>query len=387
MSRAGDFDLISRGPSHRLGLRFGLGHPERPGRLRKVLVLMLVTYVPLIILSLAAGHAWGGTVQVPLFHDPVVSSRFLFVVPLLALADLVVSRSLGVQAQYFLDSGTVPERMWPRFESAMAEAMGRRDSTVAEGLMLILALGLALIARLFLRLSAGESTWERPGETMSLAGWWHALVSLPILLFFLFRWLWVFLIWSGFLYRVSRLGLELTPTHPDRVGGLGFLGWGQACFAPVVMAISAVLSGGFAYEIVHRGSSLNDLKYHVIVFVVLALVIVHFPLIVFADRLARCRFRGLLDFGILSGAHDRAFDEKWLKPQGTERKSLLGSPDVASVADVAIIYKHVEEMQLIPFDKKAVIVLLVAILIPMIPLLGTVIGLTEILSMLAKFLA
>jgi hypothetical protein len=286
-----------------------------------------------------------------------------------------------------LESGIVPERMRPGFEAASAEALRRRESTTAEGVMLVLAVAVALFARLVIRLNADMSTWEHPGESISPAGWWYALVSLPILFFFLLRWLWVFLIWSGLLYRVSRLDLELTPTHPDHVGGLGFLGWGLACFAPVVMAISAVLSGGFAYEIFHRGSSLNALKYHLIVFVVLAIVIVHIPLVAFIDRLARCRFRGLLDFGILIGAHDRAFDEKWLKPRGPERERLLGSPDIASVADAAVIYKHIEEMQLIPFDKKAVIVLLVATLIPMIPLLGTVIGLTEILSMLAKFLA
>jgi len=57
----------------------------------------------------------------------------------------------------------------------------------------------------------------------------------------------------------SRLDLELTPTHPDRAGGLGALGWGIASFALVLMAISAVISGGLAYEIVHRGSSLNIL--------------------------------------------------------------------------------------------------------------------------------
>ena len=44
-------------------------------------------------------------------------------------------------------------------------------------------------------------------------------------------------------------------------------------------------------------------------------------------------------------------------------------------------------MQLVPFDKKALIVLLAAILIPMVPLLGTVIGLTDIVSMLGKFMA
>jgi hypothetical protein len=123
-----------------------------------------------------------------------------------------------------------------------------------------------------------------------------------------------------------------------------------------------------------------------VVFVVFALVIVHAPLFVFTDRLARCRFRGLLEFGDLIGAHDRAFEEKWLRTHGVERANLLGSPDIGSVADVAGLYKHIDEMQLVPFDKKAVIVLLAAALLPMIPLLGTVVGFSEILSMLAKFL-
>ena len=43
-------------------------------------------------------------------------------------------------------------------------------------------------------------------------------------------------------------------------------------------------------------------------------------------------------------------------------------------------------MQLLPWDKKALIVLVAAALIPMVPLLGTVTGLTEILSMLGKFM-
>ena len=72
--------------------------------------------------------------------------------------------------------------------------------------------------------------------------------------------------------------------------------------------------------------------------------------------------------------------------QASNRSSLLGSPDVASLADMSMVYEHVERMQLLPWDKKALIVLVAAALIPMVPLLGTVTGLTEILSMLGKFM-
>jgi len=124
----------------------------------------------------------------------------------------------------------------------------------------------------------------------------------------------------------------------------------------------------------------------VIIFVALAVFVLHAPLLAFAGRLGRCRFRGLLEFGALAGTHDRAFDEKWIKSRSSSREDLLGSPDIASLAGLAMAYEHVERMQLIPWDKKALVVLVVAALIPMIPLVGTAIPFTEILSKLGEFL-
>ena len=145
------------------------------------------------------------------------------------------------------------------------------------------------------------------------------------------------------------------------------------------MAISAVLSGSLAREILHRGSSLDSLKYHVMVFVVLVIVIVHAPLLAFAGKQARCRFEGLLNFGTLIWRHDLAFDEKWVKSADASHESLLGSADVSSLADLGVVYEHLKLMQIIPFDKQAAAVLIVAALIPMIPLVGTAIPLAEIL--------
>jgi hypothetical protein len=321
---------------------------------------------------------------VPLLHDPIVYSRFLFVVPLLALAQVVVDRGLQAQARYFRDSGIVAEHDVGAFEAAQSSVLRLRDSFAADGLGIALALIVSIGARLILRVGSGESTWERLESSITLAGWWYALISLPILFIFLFRWLWAFVLWTLFLFRVSRIDLELTPTHPDRAGGLGFLGWGLVSFAPVLMGVSAVVSAGFAYEIMHRGSSIASLKYHVAMFVGLAIVVLHAPLLAFAPRLARCRIRGLFEFGTLIGAHDRAFDEKWLRRGVLNRESLLGNPDVRSLGGIAQVFEHVDRMQLIPFDKKAAVALIVAALIPMAPLLGTSEALSEIMSMLAK---
>ncbi len=389
---AGDFNLVCGGPSSRVAERLGLESVTAPRRFLKVAVVLLVTWVPLALLSLIAGHSIGVPVGeartfVPFFHDPEVHARLLFVLPFLELAQVIVAVSLTVQVRHLREMGVVPEKEWPRYDAARAAALALRRSAWAEGAILVLAYLMALVLRLWMGFSEGESSWERAGSAITPAGWWHMLVSLPILYFFLLRWVWVFAIWGRFLYGVSRLDLELTATHPDRTGGLGFLGWGLASFATVLMAVSAVVSAGFAAEIFKGHESLDSLKFHVVAFVAGALLILHSPLLSFSGRLSRCRFAGLLEFGALVWRHDAAFDEKWIRNSPDPKKeSILGSSDVQSLADIATCYEHVDRMWLLPFDTKAFAVLVLAALLPMVPLLGTQIPLREIFMKLGELL-
>ena len=83
--------------------------------------------------------------------------------------------------------------------------------------------------------------WHKAGDGgsgYSWAGWWHALVSAPVGLVLLLGWLWRILMWGFFLFRVSRLDLQLVPTHPDLVGGLQFVGESLRAFLLVSFTIS-----------------------------------------------------------------------------------------------------------------------------------------------------
>jgi hypothetical protein len=382
-------DVLARGGlTNGLALRLGLAPPTPVRRLLKVTLLVLLTWVPLVILSMLHGHAWSGRVSIPLLLDPVVHSRFLFVVPLLELAQIAVETSLRVQMRHFFNSGLIPERQRPDYRAAVAEITRLRNAPLVEGAIMVLSVLFSLIIRTIGSAGIQSSSWNRLGESITPAGWWYILISLPVLYFFLACWLWLFCLWAWFLFRTSRLDLELTPTHPDRAGGLGFLGWSMASFGLVVLAVSAVLSGSLAREILHAGSSLASVKYHVIIFVVIVMLIVHSPLLSFSGRLARCRFRGLLDFGTLVWTHDHEFDEKWIRKTGKKREgeTLLGSRDVASLGAIARAFEHVDRMFLIPFDKKASLILVIAALLPMVPLLGTSVPLGEILKTLGEFL-
>jgi hypothetical protein len=385
------FNLVQGGAIDRLNDRLGLAAKTARRRLLKVAMLVLVTWLPLLLLSFVAGNAFRHRESddfLPFLHDPEVQARFLIVLPLLELAEVIVAVGLTVQVKHLREMGVVPERERGRFDAARAEALAMRGSAWAEGVILVLAFCLSLVIREVVGVSEGTAaSWDRAGSSITLAGWWLMLVSLPLLYFFIFRWLWIFLIWARFLFKVSRLDLELTPTHPDRTGGLGFLGWGLASFATVLLAISTVFSAAFAQEILHHGESLASLKYHVIAFIAVALLVLHLPLLAFSGRLSRCRFSGLLEFGAFVWRYDRAFEAKWLEnPATAPEESLLGSADIQSLADIATCYDHIDRMWPMPFDTKAFAVLVLAAMVPMIPLVGTAVPLQEIFMKLGELL-
>ncbi len=411
-----EMSFVEGGPTHFLLKRIGLGDKSLRGRLLRAFLILLVTWLPLVVLSWFAGHAVGDRVAIPFFRDPEVHVRFLFVVPLLGMAEWVVAAGLAMQTRHLIESGIIPESELGRFRAARDSAATLRNSLTAEVVIIGIALSIALVSRLYFGVSEGFNSWERiplnpvvatdtsgetetksesksgekkvdPSSRVTPAGWWCIFISLPCLFFFLLRWIWVFLIWGWFLIKISRLDLELTPTHPDRTGGLGFLGWGLASFAMVVMAISAVMSAGLADEIMNHGSTLEERKYHVMLFVITVLLVIHAPMLAFTGKLLRCRFSGLLDIGALAWRHDRAFDEKWIKNRGgDDSASLLGSPDIQSLADMGTCYEHVNRMLPIPFDVKAFAVLVLAALLPMVPLLWAEVPMTEIFQKLGELL-
>ncbi len=93
--------FVEGGPAYRLETRLGLNVPTTSRRVLKVVLLLLLTWVPLVILSWIAGHAFPGSVKVPLLRDPETNGRLLIALPLLELAFVVVHISLAVQARSF----------------------------------------------------------------------------------------------------------------------------------------------------------------------------------------------------------------------------------------------------------------------------------------------
>jgi hypothetical protein len=211
-------------------------------------------------------------------------------------------------------------------------------------------------------------------------------VAIPFFQFLMGRWLWRFLIWCHFLRQLAKIDLRLVPTHPDLAAGLGFLSPAQAKYGIVVFALSSVIAARIGEEIVYGGASLLDYKFIIGGYVVMMLVILLAPLLVFTPKLLLVKRRGLLEYSALANEYTRAFDEKWIRRQGSEGELLLGSADVQSLADLGNSFGFVRSMRAFPVDLNGVIPLIVATAVPMLPLVLTIYPFDELVLKILGFL-
>jgi hypothetical protein len=381
-----DFSLVLGGPLFQLLRRAYLCGDALELLGRRILVISLLAWLPLLGLSVWAGEALGGSVNVPFLLDMEVHVRFLVALPLLIVAEPVVHERMRLVVQQFLERQLVPERARPRFEAAVASALRWRNSVVAEVLLigLVYGVGVLLVWRHYVALET--ATWYAvpAGEQVqrSLAGLWYGYVSLPLFQFLLLRWYFRLFIWARLLWQVSRLELNLVPTHPDRAGGLGFLSNIVYAFTPLLLAQGALYVGMLANRIFFLGAKLpafiSDLAFvmAILVFAVLG------PLLVFIPPLARTKRTGLREYGVLAQRYVREFDHKWLRGGAAADEPLVGSGDIQSLADLGNSFEVIRTMRLVPFTKETVLQLLIPTLAPVLPLTLTMVPLDELLRRL-----
>jgi len=196
------------------------------------------------------------------------------------------------------------------------------------------------------------------------------------------RWYFRLLIWTRFLWQVSRIELSLVPTHPDRVGGLGFLAETVYAFVLLAVAHGALLAGQLANRVLLLGASLPEYQIEIAVMLVFWLCVVLVPLLVFAPQLAHAKRQGLREYGTLAERYVRGFDSKWLRGGAPADEPLVGSGDIQSLADLGNSYEIVRSMRVAPVTKEAILQLVVATLAPIAPLLLTMMPLEDLLKTL-----
>jgi hypothetical protein len=385
-----DFSLVRGGLFYRLLMRSHLVETESHHAYKRAILLALITWLPLLVLSALQGVAIGNTVKIPFLFDFAASVRFLIAGPLLIIAEIIIDPRIKIIVRHFISSGLVQKENLQDFESAVKGVLKLRDLAMVEVVLLAIIIIFSFSGIRLESVSGGISTWHNLAsgsfQKATLANLWYAGVSRPFIQFLLLRWLWKLCIWYWFLWRVSRLNLRLIPTHPDTVGGLGFLGSGQAQFGIIVLAGSIIISAAIGEKIILGGESLYSFKVSIAANTVMQLVVFLLPLIVFTPLLLRVKRRGLLEYGTLATGYAQSFDNKWVRGKATEGEPLLGSSDIQSLADLANSYQIIRKMRVFPFSRDNIVFIAGASLIPMVPLLLTVISLEEIIMKVLKLL-
>jgi hypothetical protein len=229
----------------------------------------------------------------------------------------------------------------------------------------------------------GTSNWHNLASgSLSAAGWWFNLVSTPFFRFLLLRWFWRLFLWTSFLFSVSRLKLFLVATHTDLAAGLGFLSEGQKAFSPIVFAGGAVVAAEVGNAIAYQGATLSSMKFPMIGYGILAVVLLILPLLVVAPVLLKIKRKGMLEYGAQVTIHNQLFERKWVQGIHPEDETLLGNPDASSLIDLGSSFSVVKDMRLVPIDKPTLIALAVSAALPMLPVVLYAIPAPELLRML-----
>jgi hypothetical protein len=382
----GNFSLVLGGPLYQLYLRTRLARPPLDLLSRRVIGLSLISWFPLLVLSVLGGRALGG-VAVPFLRDVEPHTRFLVALPLLIMAEVFVHDRIGSIVRQFLSRGIIVPEDQPRFDALIASTMRLRNSMVLEVVLVVLVYTLAhWVWKQQLSLALGSWYTVRKGAAtqLTMAGYWYAFISLPVLRFIVFRWYFRLFLWYRFLWKVARLPLHLKLFHPDRAGGLGFLSGSVIAFAPVLLAHTVFLAGFIGDRIWHTGATLPSFKMEIVGAMLFLMLLVLAPLGFFVIPLIKARRTAGREYGILASHYVDDFRSKWIEGDARASEPLLGTRDIQSLADLGDAYNVVSEMRILPFGKKTILRLVIILVVPLLPLTLTIIPLEQMVDRLIK---
>jgi len=381
----GKFSLVVGGPFHTALRRLGLVGtdllPSQRAAIGLALIAWLLPALLVVAQSLLESHysGWG------FFTDGTVYARYLVAIWVMIATERYADGRIVILTRQFREAQLLSDNGQREFTAILTSADRRSGSALAEVIILAVVLVWSGLTASFAVELAGSS-WEgtvAAGEvTLSWAGEIARFISNPLFLFLVLRWIWRFLVWSVLLFRISRLPLELTPLHPDRTGGLGFLAIYPGIFSGLIFALSCVIASSILKDLSFSHHSSEAIWIVLLGWIMMCLFLFLGPMLVFVRPLYMLREQALLDYGRLAHQHHLAFHRKWIG-EARNGGELIGSPEPSSVSDLNASVETVLRMRLFPVDRAAVVQLVIAAGVPMLAVVGSQVSFLELLKWVA----
>ena len=355
--------------------------PDHLGTGRRALLLGLLAWLPIAGWALAEGRAFGGDGE-PLIVHYGIHARCLVVIPLLVFAELPLHFICQTTARRFVTSGVVTEMVRADFDRVLIAVIGARDAS----LPWVFAFGAAIAWTIAdpPATHGDELAWSMSRDgTLGFGGAWFAYVSRPILIALLVGWLWRLWLVTYWMWRIGRLSLTLTPTHPDRSGGIAFTCNLPAGFVLVTLALSAMFASSWAHQILHHGATLASYELPALAYALGWSLLLLMPLFAVAPALWVTRWNTLPRYAALAESQARVVDGCWIgKQQIAADDPLLEPKGLGVMADVGAVYETVAHMRWLPVGKETLVAIALPMAIPFALLALASMPLAEILSLL-----
>jgi hypothetical protein len=297
-------ELVRGGPFYRAQEATHLITSDRWNLGRRIVFALSVGWIPLLLITLLLNRS-----ELPsLLRNYQVNARMLIAVPVLLIGQQVMESCFRTIAAQLRETNIVAPKDAGRFDAIIARLLRLRDSPLPELIIVLFAYGYVLLmvnARL-----SGAPLWAtyyvRSTPHLSPTGWYYVLVSQLMYQFLIGLSLWKWLLWSMFVFRLSRMNLQLVPTHPDRHGGLGFLSLSLTGCIPLAFSISIATGAHWRDAILLHRAHVSDFKFEAAALLILVILIAVGPLLfsgaparpVAAQRIAAIRsFRPIAKHG------------------------------------------------------------------------------------------
>jgi hypothetical protein len=232
-----------------------------------------------------------------------------------------------------------------------------------------------------------HSNWTHIDGSLTWAGIWYAFVSTPLLQFMGLRWIYRLLIWWRVMNGMAKLDLAIKPAHPDQRGGLGFIGDSIQAFAVLAFAFSATAAGAVADFVVNAGADMMELKGTIMVAAMVILALFVSPLLWFSPPMTRAKEEALLAYEGLAERYLLTFDRKWVEPPPrAPEPHELAEADFSGATDLISLVKGVREMKVFPATKEGLLPLVIAIVLPFLPVIVVAMPVQDLLGNALKLL-
>jgi hypothetical protein len=382
-----DLSLVRDDLSFRIQRRLGLIPASGMGTVRRALIFAAITWLPVAIWALLTGRAETGSADDMLLAHFGIHARCLVAIPLLVFAEDLAQRSMPPFLRYFVKAGLVPTNEIPQFKALIASVVRLRNGVLPWVLIFGAVVAWATAGAVFTRME--DMSWahaDNDAESITFGGWWFVLVIRPIFTALILAWLWRACLLFILLLKLAKFPLLLVPTHPDRVGGLGFVERLAFMFSPVAFAISAVAAASFAHDIVYHGLRAMDIKGLLIATAVLITIAFLLPFVPLSLTLGKLKRQAILDYGSVVGHHGRLVHRRWIEGEEIGSPAILDAPELGPVADVQTMFDSVKHMRPFPISKLGLLAVAGPAALPMLYVLVMQLPLPAILAKVLKTL-